>query len=250
MGLNYPKDQGTEWFNLKQQVKSAFTSANSRIPYQKIAAGILKVSTSLEILSGAFLKFSYIHYDDGIYMGSNVLFSGNLTEGLYIRNNKNGNAAFTSLYRISDGYGFTGIWDSVGNVVVSDDAGAAVGLARPWIPVTFMNTAEYATPPAARQTSGTTDATVVSAFFQAQHPRMHYVAYVANPGGGTNEYKFKDSGGTTLFTGTSTGGFVSGDFDLTGWTFGNDFQMDLTIRRSAGAGAVGITLISLYGRQT
>lgn len=250
MGLNYPKDQGTEWFNLKQQVKSAFTSANSRVPYQKIAAGILKVSTSLEILAGAFLKFSYISRDDGLYAGSNILFSGDLSEGFYINRNGPAGVAFTSLFRISDNYGFTGIWDGNGNIVVSDDAGAGKGLARPWIPVTFMNTTEYATPPAARQTTNTTDTTVVSAFFPAQHPKMHFVAYVSNPGAGTNEYKFKDGSGTTLFTGTSTGGFVSGDFSLGGFNFGDDFQVDLTIRRSAGAGAVGITLITLAGRQS
>lgn len=250
MGLNYPKDQGTEWFNLNQKVKNAFTSANSRVPYQKIAAGILKVSTSLEILAGAFLKFSYNTTDDGLFIGSNILFSGSTTEGMYIKRNHGGGASFTSLFDITTGAGFTGIWDSNGNIVVSDDSVAAQGLARPWLSVSFMNTSEYATPPAARQTTNTTDTTVVSAFFPAQHPKMHFVAYVSNPGAGTNEYKFKDGSGTTLFTGTSTGGFVSGDFSLTGFNFGDDYQMDLTIRRSAGAGAVGITLITLAGRQS
>lgn len=250
MGLNYPKDQGTEWFNLKQQVKSAFTSANSRVPYQKIAAGILKVSTSLEILAGAFLKFTYSTNDDGLYVGSGLLFGSDVVEGMYVKRNHGGGAAFSSLFKLTDGSGFTGIWDASGNIVVSDDAIAARGLARPWIPVSFMNTLEYASPPANRQTSNTTDTTVVSAFFPAQHPKMHFVAYVANPGGGTNEYKFKDGSGTTLFTGTGTGGFVSGDFSLGAYNFGDDYQMDLTIRRSAGAGAVGITLITLAGRQS
>jgi len=249
MGLNYPKDQGTEWFNLKRDIKSAFTSANSRVPYQKIAAGVLKISNSLQVLAGAFMRFSYMTVTNGIYLGSNIDFSGDTSEGIVVRRNTVG-TAFTSLFRISDGYGYTAIWDAANNIVVSDDAGAGVGLGRPWIPVTFMNTAEYATPPSARQTTNTTDTNVVSAFFQAQHPKMHYVAYVANPGGGTNEFKFKDGSGNTLHTNSSTGGFVSGDFTLTGSTFGNDYQMDLSIRRSAGAGAVGITLISLVGRQS
>jgi hypothetical protein len=248
MGLNYPRDQGTEWFNLKQQVKNAFTSANSRVPYQKIAAGIVKIASSLEILAGAMFTFRYSDNSVGMTMGR-LIFGGDNFDGVII-NKKTGNLAFSSYNRVSDGYGFTGIYDGQGNVVISDDAGATQGLARPWIPVTFMNTAEYTSPPSTRQTTNTTDTAVVSAFFQAQHPKMHYVAYVQNPGAGTCEYKFKDGSGNTLASGTSTGGFVIGDFSLNGWSFGTDFQMDLTIRRSAGAGAVGITLISLYGRQT
>lgn len=248
MGLNYPKNQGTEWFNLKQQVKSAFTSANSRVPYQKIAAGIVKIASSLEILAGAMFTFRYSDNSVGMTMGR-LIFGGDDYDGIII-NKASGTFAFSAYSRVSDGYSFTAIYDGEGNIVVSDDASAAQGLARPWIPVTFMNTSEYATPPAARQTTNTTDTNVVSTFFQAQHPRMHFIAYVSNPGAGTNEYKFKDGSGNTLFTGTSTGGFVSGDFNLTGWNFGDDYQMDVSIRRSAGTGAVGITLISLYGRQS
>lgn len=248
MGLNYPKDQGTEWMKLKQEVRSAFTSANSRVPYQKIAAGIVKIASSLEILAGAMFTFRYSDNSVGMTMGR-LIFGGDAYDGVII-NKSSGNFAFSSYNRVSDGYGFTGIYDGDGNIVISDDAGAQQGLARPWIPVTFMNTSEYASPPSARQTTNTTDTTVVSALFQAQHPNMHYAVYVSNPGGGTCEFKFKDGSGTTLHTASSTGGFVISDFTLSGFNFGDDFQMDLTIRRSAGTGAVGITLISLYGRQS
>lgn len=249
MALRYPKDQGTEWMNLKKSVKNAFTSANSRVPYQKIAAGILKISNSLQILAGAVMQFNYINQDDGIFMGSNISFSGELSEGVYVK--RHGGTAFTSLFRISDGYGFTGIWDGQNNIVVSDDAGADQGLARPWLAHTFTNTTELATPPASRQTGNTTDTALVSTITYVQHPKMVMWAYVyIQTGGASAEVKVKDlTAGTTLYTGTSTGGYINPTFSIPG-DFGDSHQLDVTVRRSAGSGNVGISVLTLHGRQS
>lgn len=247
--LRYPKDQGTEWMNLKRQVNDIFTTANSRTAYQKIGAGILNVFQSIQIQAGAFMTFKYPNGTTGMYMGRHSDGSNDV-DGVYFARS-DGSVVLWSYSRVSDGYGYFAIYDKSGNVIMSDDAAGELGLARPWIPLSFVNTTELATPPAARSTTATTDTAVVTSYINMQHPRLHFQAYVSNAGGGTCEYKFKNlSNGTTMFTGTSTGGYVSGDMDLGVWSFGDEVQMDLTIRRSAGAGAVGITLLSLLGRQT
>lgn len=250
MALRYPKDQGTEWMKLKKDVKNIFTSANSRVPYQKIAAGILKISNSLEILAGAFMKFSYVNRDDGIYVGSNVIFAGEPSEGIYIKRNTTG-TAFTSLFNIATGEGFTGIWDARSNIVLSDDSVAGQGIARPWIPHTFADTGELTAPPSTRTTTSTTDVPLVSTITYVQHPKMVMWAYVyIQTGGSTAEVKVKDiTAGTTLYTGTSSGGYINPTFDIPG-DFGDTHQLDITVRRASGSNAVGITVLTLHGRQS
>lgn len=248
---NYPKDMGTEWMNLKRQVKDAFTSANSRVAYQKIAAGVLKVSSSLEILAGAFIKFVYSTGVTGMIMGYHLQ-GVEPAEGVFIRR-IDGTTALWIFNRLSDGYGFTAIYDQENNGIFADDGNAQKGIARPWIPMTFMNTTELAVSPAARITGGTTDVAVQTAFANIQHPYIHYVAYVyVAVGGSTVELKFKDPGlGTTLHAATVGSGWVSGDFAVnTDHDWGTNKNLDLTIRRASGSGNVGITLVSLYGRQS
>jgi hypothetical protein len=251
MGLNYPKDQGTEWFNLKRQVKNAFTSANSRVPYQKIAAGILKVSSSLEILAGAFLKFVYLNGIDGLYLGSNISFGGEDNQGVVIRKGT-GRTAFTSLTKVSDGTGFTGIWDGSGNIVVSDDNGATKGLARPWLAHSFVDSTEIANPPAARQTANTTDTSLVSTITHVQHPKMTMWFFVyIQTAPATAEIKVKNlTNGVTTTLGTFSSGFQNLSFTIGDWDFGDPVQLDVTARRASGSGNVGITVISWHGRQS
>lgn len=247
----YPKDMGTEWMNLKKQVKDAFTSANSRVPYQKIAAGVLKVSSSLEVLAGAFIKFSYGAGGTGMILGRHST-GGENAEGIFINRN-DGSTAFWIFNRLSDGYGFTVLYDQDHNGIFADDGNSGKGIARPWIPVTWSDTVNLASPPSTRITGLTTDVAVQTAFPNIQHPYMHYVCYVYTAvGGSTVELKFKDPGlGTTLHSATVGSGWVSGDFAInTDHDFGTDKNLDLTIRRASGSGNVGISLVSLYGRQS
>lgn len=247
----YPKDQGTEWMNLKKQVKGIFTSANSRAAYTKIGAGILNVFTSLVIQAGAFIKAEYSTGNDGLYFGR-FLWGSDDYEGLLVMNHDS-QFALLSATRVSDGYGFSGIFDKEGNVVLSDDGTAEKGLARPWLEHTFVNTTELTSPPAARIASGTTDVAVVTLVSPIQHPKMHYNVYVQiSVGGSTAEVKFKNllNGETMHSFTTGSSGFHSGDFTLGDYIFGNDHQIDVTIRRASGSGNVGLTLISLAGRQS
>lgn len=249
MGLNYPKDQGTEWMKLKRQVKDAFTSANSRVPYQKIAAGVVKISTSLELLAGSFLKFFYEGGADGIYMGR-MTHHGGPADGVYIRRN-GGGTAFTSTTRVSDGFGFTAVWDTQDNVVLSDDA-QDKGLARPWIAQSFAETSGLTVPPTSRQNSTTSDLEIYTTFVPMQHPKLEYWAYVhvQNPGA-TAEVKFKNlTTGATMHATTVGAGFVNNNFSVGSWDFGDWHHMDVTIRRASGTGYVALTLMQLVGRQS
>lgn len=245
----YPKDMGTEWMQLKQDVKNAFTSANGRSAYTKIGAGILRVLTSLTIEAGAYLRFIYQSGITGMWIGRHVSGSDDV-DGMFIKRT-DGTVAFWMFSRVSDGYGYTAIYDQQGNAVVSDDGNTQQGLATPWISIPFVATAELTSPPANRTTTNTTDTTVINTYTPMQHPKLQFAVYVHNAGGGTCEFKFKNPAtGVTLYSTTSTGGYVTGSFAISPWIYMDYLQLDLTIRRSAGAGAVGITLISLMGRQS
>lgn len=245
----YPKDMGTEWMQLKRDVKSAFTSANSRVPYGKIGAGVLRVLSSLTIEAGAFIKFVYQSGITGMIVGRHTG-GGDPVDGMFIKR-ADGTIAFWMYSRVSDGYGYTAIYDQQGNAVVSDDGNTQQGLATPWITVPYVETAELTAPPANRSTTNTTDTVVINTYHPMQHPKLQFAVYVHNAGGGTCEFKFKNPAtGVTLFSTTSTGGYVVGSFAISPWVYMDYLQLDLSIRRSAGAGAVGITLISLMGRQS
>ena len=248
----YPKDMGTEWMNLKKQVKDAFTSANARTAYTKMAAGVLRVSSSLEILAGAFMKFVYPSNETGMIFGRHLA-GADQADGFFIQRN-DGSLAFWLYNRVDDGYGYTSIYDQdvIPNGIFTDDGNSRKGIGRPWLSHAFVNTTELTGPPSARQNAGTTDLTVVTAFVNVQHPYIHYVAYVYTAGVATVELKFKDPGpGTTLHTATVNAGWVSGDFAInTDHPFGEDKNLDLTIRRASGSGNVGITLVQLSGRQS
>jgi hypothetical protein len=251
MALNYPKDMGTEWNKLKQDVKNAFTSANSRQPYQKIAAGILKVSTSLEILAGAYLKFIWSTGGDGIYAGR-FQYLGSPHDGFLVFN-RSGTLALSSFSKVSDGSGYTGIWDKTGNVVVSDDGASGKGLARPWISHSFTNTTEISAPPTSRQTANTTDTALVSTITPIQHPRMTIWLYVyIQTSPATATIKVKDiTTGETLYTSAAVaGGYQNFTFNMGTWIFGDNHQIDITIARASGTGNVGLTVLSLTGRQS
>jgi hypothetical protein len=252
MALNYPKSMGTEWNKLKQDVKSAWTAANSRKPYQKIGSGILSVSTSLTVLAGAFIKFVWSTGNDGVYIGRYSL-GGQDYDGVIIYDRDNV-FSFVSQSRVSDGYRYTALYDKQANIVVSNDAGSGEGLARPWLEHSFVNTAELVSPPTSRQNSTTTDAAVVSALVPVQHSYLNLRAYVYNPGGGSNQVKVKDvTNGVDLFAQTYAGtnyGFINETFAFSSADFGDDIQLDVTIRRTSGAGAVGITVLGLVGVQT
>lgn len=246
----YPKDQGTEWMNLKTQVKNAFTSANSRVPYQKITAGILRVASSLEIMAGAFIKFVYSNSIIGMVMGRHTSGSDPV-DGVFIRR-VDGSTAFWIFTRVSDGYGFSALYDQSNNIIFSDDGNSSVGIARPWIPLTWADTGELTAPPTRRQATGTTDTVVQSTIVPQQHSHMELYGYIwVATAGATAEVKLKNlSNGTTVTSITAPDGYVQLSGPVGSYTFGDWNQYDITIRRASGTGNVGFTTVALVGRQS
>lgn len=246
----YPKDMATEWAKLKRDIKSTFTSANSKPAYQKIAASLLNVASGLVVLAGAYFRFVYNNGNTGMYMGAFEV-GGEPSEGMVVYK-ASGNAAFLSYSRVSDGTGFTGIYDGEGNIVVSDDALNGAGLATPWIPLTFAPTAELTAPPSNRVTSSTSDTVIYSAYIPLQHPKLRLNAYIdIVVGGSTVNYKVKNvATGVTLLSGTTSGGYITDDFEIDELNYCANHQLDITIRRASGSGDVGITVLSLTGRQS
>ena len=112
---NYPKDMGTEWMNLKRQVKDAWTSSNSRTPYQKLAAGALAVSSSLKILAGAYLEFVYSNGIIGMTIGRHF-WGSDPVDGMFFKR-VDGSLAMWIFTRLSDGFGYSAIFDQEQNVI-------------------------------------------------------------------------------------------------------------------------------------
>lgn len=249
----YPKDQATEWQNIKKDVRMLFTSASYRRAMQQIGASALKVWKSIEIQAGAFLSFKYFNGITGVFIGRHTTSAAEAVDGLYIRRSDGSNAMW--IYsRLSDGYGFTALYDKQENIIFSDDGDSGTGMARPWLSHPFVNTTELVIPPSVRQTTNTTDTAVVTTVIPDQHPRIRIEGYVYNPGGGTNNVKFKDtSSGTELYSASFAGtnpGWFSATFDNVNFSYGDIRTYDVTIRRSAGSGAVGITIVNVMTVQS
>lgn len=250
MALRYPKDLGTEWMNLKRQVNDAFTSANSRVPYAKIGAGVVQIFSSLQVQAGAFFRFTFANNQLGMFMGRHFT-GGDAADGLFIRR-IDGSLAFWSFTKVDEDYGYTAIYDRQGNIILSDDAFMQEGLARPWIPYNFINMTELTAPPSARQATGTTDTDIIISHTSVQHGKARAVGYVyIATAGATAEVKFWSYPDNTLLASfTSADGWQFADFNLTGWEFGNNYYIKVSVRRASGSGNVGFSLVSLMGRQT
>jgi hypothetical protein len=247
----YPKDMGTEWMKLKTNVKDAFTSANSRVPYAKIGAGVLKVFQSLEMQAGSFLRFIWPGGNTGMLLGRHVNGPDD-ADGIFILR-PDGSTALWITTRVSDGYGFTAIYDQSNNIIFSDDGDSTKGIGRPWLVHNLVNTSELTNPPAGRQASTTTDTPVLTSFAVMQHPKMYYYAYVnIVVGGSSAEVKFKNlTTGATMHTETvAASGYITGSFAVGDYDFGDTHQIDITIRRASGSGNVGLTVLTLQGRQS
>lgn len=200
--------------------------------------------------AGSIMRFLYPSGVTGMIFGRH---NNGIEEvdGMYIQR-PDGTLALWIHSAVDDGDGFTAIYDQQENIIFSDDAVAGQGIARPWIPITFAPTAELTTPPANRQASSTTDVPVYTIFHPIQHPKIFYQAYMqVSVGGSTAEVKFKNNlAGTVMHSTTVSNGWISGEFTLTDWNFGDTMNIDVTIRRASGSGNVGLTLLAFEGRQS
>ncbi len=249
MALRYPKDMGTEWMKLKSSVKDAFTSANSRVPYQKIGAGVVQIFSSLTVAAGAWFQFTFANNQLGMFIGRHYT-GGEPADGLFIRR-VDGSLAFWSFTKTETGFGYTAIYDRLGNIILSDDAVKEQGMARPWLPWNYVNWSELVSPPSNRQATSGTEANIILLHTNSQHGKVRGVGYVSAPTG-TAEVKFYSYPDDTLiYSFTQADGWTDFlDFDLPSWQFGDNVYIRVSIRRASGTGNVGFTLVSFMGRQS
>jgi len=248
---NYPKDMGTEWQKMKRDIKSNFTSANSRKAFQSISNGILHVYNGLLLHAGAFFRSLYANGNDSLYIGRHTDGSGHDVEGMIITR-PNGALAFWT-YGTPAGDSFWAMYDKQDHIIMSDDAVSGQGIGRPWIPYNTVRTVLLTTP--ADTTTSTSYVSHHTISGVMQHPRISIRAYVSSQTSpftdGAQIRIFDPSTGTQIAQSAAT---VNNWVDLVGnhvnYDFGASFVYDIQIRRTSGSGAVGTTLVYASGVQS
>lgn len=244
---NYPKDMASEWNRLRRDVKNAFTSANLRTGMAKIGAKVIEITGTLALNAGATLIAKYANGRYALWIGQSS-FNGTPVGQLIIRR-FDGSTAL-QVFGGNGEPGFFSIQDRTGNIIMSDDAGSSVGLARPWIPYHLVDYWEIANPVHANNTS--TFEKQHSVMGQAQHPKITIFGYMSAGASDGAEVRLVDSGNGNVLASASTTGsnWLTLTAEHPDYEFGRDFWYNLEVRRVSGSGAVGFTPTRAYGRQT
>lgn len=245
---NYPKDMASEWNKLRRDVKNAFTSANLRTGMAKIGARVIEITGTLALNAGATLVARYTNGRSALWIGQS-LFNGTPVGQLIIRR-FDGSTAL-QVFGGTGEPGYFSIHDRTGNIIMSDDAGSSIGLARPWLP---YHTVDYwhITQPV-HTSNNSTFAKHHAVMGQAQHPKITIFGYMSSTvGTDVSEVRLVDNGnGNVLATASSTGSnWVTLTANHPDYEFGRDFWYDIEVRRVSGSGNVGYTPTRAYGRQT
>ncbi len=140
-------------------------------------------------------------------------------------------------------------WDASGHIIVSDDGVTGTGLARPYLPVTWRDTAAPYKP----TTSGSF-AAIYDAAWQCQHPRIKTTLQVIVPVGTVGEWELRTAAGTVLdteqVTGLSTFVDLFGAASAAGVEIGSEVTLQVRHRRVSGAGTVETRLLDSHGIQS
>lgn len=171
--------------------------------------------------------------------------------GWIFRRGENGRAAFY-LGGSESSNQYWVLQDNTANIVVSDDANSQQGLARPYIPYTYIVTN------GAGAGTSTTSTSFVNAYNirgYKQHPRIDIEYLISTPAGVSAEVQIVDTNNSnTIIDGPVTHGPSSSSFSgLRGTLSGshvNPINVNLQFRVSSGAGTIGITLTYAYGIQS
>lgn len=183
--------------------------------------------------------------------------SGNAGVGWVFRRGENNSLAFYLGGNQVSNNQYWAFNDNSDNIILSDDAQSAQGLARPYIPYTATKYSDITG-------SGvtTTSTSFVPAYLiigKKQHPRMEVQYIINTPAGVSAQVQLVDTTTGNPATqiiiegpdtyGGSTFSFMTVSADLAG-SHMNYFTVDIQIRVSAGAGTVGISHIYSYGVQS
>jgi len=190
--------------------------------------------------------------------GSSVFYVGPLgEEGQYkpmsvLISRADSTAAF-AVYGSTDTQQYVAMYDAEGHVICGDDILTGRGLARPYIPVSFTESV-YPT----RTTVSETFEELFTASFYWQHPQLLVYIYVrASDATTSGEVRamYSDGGlgvqiGSTAIC--SLGEYVSrslGPAPLPG-DYSEFVEVTIQARRTAGAGTIGVRVVSAYGMQS
>lgn len=142
--------------------------------------------------------------------------------------------------------------DEASNILFGDDAVTGQGLARPWLPIPF--TTHSSTAPTDKTTSGAFTG-LLSARYTKQHPTLRaQILCQASDGSTSGEVQLiKVAGGvqigTTITVGLGFYGLLTIQGDVPGAHM-EDMELEVQVRRTAGAGTVGVRMFGCYGQQS
>lgn len=147
-----------------------------------------------------------------------------------------------------------GFQDGSLHTIVGDDAITGFGLARPWLAIPFYDDLQFAP---ARTTTSATFVPLQYAKYIVQQPFVFVESLVRCSDGTTGgEIKLAVNGTTvtttttTIPVGSNTLFTQSINFAYYGLNFGDQCELTVQARRTAGAGTIGVRVQHAYGRET
>jgi len=209
---------------------------------------------SFRVKSGTFVVTNPNTGQDIIYMGNVTnVGGGDWSSQGWIYRRGNGTHAF-ALSGPDDDSQYWALYDESGNIIVSEDASAGQGLARPWLPLQFVDSTTVSAP-----TATTTSASYVAlqtTRYRRQHPKVRaYILCRASDGTTTGEVRIGLGGSPDVQIGaniTVTAGMYSGaaiEGSVPG-TWDQEVELEIQAKRTAGAGTIGVRCMGAWGRQT
>lgn len=250
MGVpQYPRNLATEWNQMKREVKSAFTTGNLRTGMAKIGARVIEITGELVLNAGAKLVTKYENGNTAFEVGRFYLTSGETAQGFYFKR-PDGSLSLWG-YSTDNGSGWLGLYDRMGNIIISDDGASGKGLARPWLTYNVQRTKEVIDP-SDKVTTGTwTPVQTIAG--RAQHPKIYVYGLFQVFDSDTAQWRLKDTDtGEILYTNPiSTAVWAGCTVNHPDYFFDKEFKYDIEVRRASGTGrGAGYTPTIVMGRQT
>lgn len=225
---------------LEQRIRNLET--NSRAGHTSVDMGAMRVNTSDDS------KFQiYIEGIKQVEIGA----SNGAPEMRFWR--ANGLTAFF-MTRFAD-RDIIGMQDNSLHTIFGDDAITGFGLSRPWLTIPFYDDLQFAP---ARTTTSATFANLQWATYNVQHPFVFVTSLVRTSDGTTGgELILKINGNVVNSTTTSIplgyNSLLTQSINFAyhgGIPHGEDCELVVAARRTAGAGNIGVRVVHAYGRQT
>lgn len=225
--------------------------AERRLSASSIEAGSLQINGGeLLLWPGSKLIANYNSGAEAFRVGANELSDGTPVHATVIRR-PTGRLAFWTYGAdtgISDG--FWALYDLAENVIFSDDVESGQGIARPWLPINFAPS-DYTVWP------GTNQATFTSIWETAisrQQPKIVVTLLATTDvSGTTGEVRLTCNGtqlGSTISVAFLQAYHDIGPIALPAGNFGDEIDLKVEARVTAGTGLVRASVTKAYTRQS